>query len=156
MRKGVVLAIVIENTRRQPRLPTAQLRGLLYKILQALGCPKAEVSLVCVDDAAMLELNSQWRNKAKTTDVLSFSQLEGLVLDPQGELLLGDIVISMPCASRQALARGHSLADEMARLLVHGTLHLLGHDHIHGGRQAKRMKVLERRLLDALGVTIAL
>ncbi len=101
-------------------------------------------------------LNRTWRNKDKTTDVLSFSQLEGMAFESFGPRLLGDVVISMPTALRQSQSRGHSLEVEMARLLVHGVLHLLGHDHVHGGRQAKKMRTEERRLLAALGIDIAL
>jgi len=132
------------------------LRAYIKTILNALGCPDAEVTLCCVDDAAMRALNYSWRGKDKTTDVLSFSQVEGFEAPGGGPKLLGDVVISMPTAARQALARGHSLEEEMARLLVHGILHLLGHDHVHGGWQAKKMRAEERRLLNALGVDIAL
>jgi len=104
----------------------------------------------------MRALNNSWRGKDKTTDVLSFSQMEGVRPQGDGPDLLGDVVISMPTALRQAVARGHTLEEEMARLLVHGILHLLGHDHVHGGWQAKKMRAEERRLLMALGVDIAL
>jgi probable rRNA maturation factor len=104
----------------------------------------------------MRALNNSWRGKDKSTDVLSFSQVEGMAVPPGGPHLLGDVVISMPTAARQAVARGHTLEEEMARLLVHGILHLLGHDHVHGGWQAKKMRAEERRLLAAVGVDIAL
>jgi probable rRNA maturation factor len=132
------------------------LRALIKTILSALGCPDAEVTLCCVDDTAMRALNNSWRGKDKSTDVLSFSQVEGMAVPPGGPHLLGDVVISMPTAARQAVARGHTLEEEMARLLVHGILHLLGHDHVHGGWQAKKMRAEERRLLAAVGVDIAL
>lgn len=136
-------------------MPSPWLRAQFKIILNALACPKAHLTLLCVDDATIQELNGTWRNKPKVTDVLSFSQVEGDVPFPQGcDPELGDIVISMPCAQRQATARGHSLTAEMARLMVHGVLHLLGHDHVHGGRQAKRMRDEERRLLAALKVDI--
>ena len=64
--------------------------------------------------------------------------------------MLGDIVISLDTAARQATQAGLSLDQEMQRLLVHGVLHLLGHDHVHGGPQARRMKAEEARLLQVL------
>jgi probable rRNA maturation factor len=87
-----------------------------------------EVSLV--DDAEMLELNAGYRGKNKPTDVLSFSQLEGDAMPFGGEeLLLGDIIISIDTAARQAQELHHSLSHEIAFLTAHGTLHLCGYDH---------------------------
>lgn len=103
----------------------------------------------------MQALNHTWRHKDRTTDVLSFSQLAGAAWPGAGPVHLGDVVVSVPCAARQAAARGHSLEAEMARLLAHGVLHLVGHDHVHGGTQARRMRAEEQRLLTLLGVDIA-
>jgi probable rRNA maturation factor len=117
-----------------------------------LGCPRAELSIVITDDATIHDLNRQWRHKDRPTDVLSFSQVEGLCPGaPSEEQLLGDVVISLETAARQAKELGHSLEQEVQRLLVHGVLHLLGHDHVHGGWQARRMQGEERRVLRALG-----
>lgn len=103
------------------------------------------------DDAAIREINRTWRHKDKATDVLSFSQVEGEPAPPgTRHVVLGDVIISMDTAQRQAEAIGHSLDDEVQRLLVHGILHLLGHDHVHGGHQARRMKLEEQRLLGIL------
>ena len=108
------------------------------------------------DDPSIHELNRTWRHKDKPTDVLSFSQLEGedATSDapgtPKGLPVLGDVIISTDTAQRQADAFGHSLDSELQRLLVHGVLHLLGHDHVHGGVQARRMKAEEARLLALL------
>lgn len=132
------------------------LRGQLATILSALGCPDAEITLICVDDVRMQDLNRTWRGKDKTTDVLSFSQVEGFAVPGMPIMMLGDIVVSMPTAARQAERIGHDLTTEMARLLVHGALHLLGHDHVHGGRQAKKMRDEERRILALMGVDIEL
>ena len=96
-----------------------------------------------VTDEAIQLLNAQWRGKNKSTDVLSWPQSE------PGEPLtspLGDVVISLDTAERQALARGWSLEDELALLLVHGILHLLGHeDDTEEG--SEKMKEVERRIL---------
>ena len=106
--------------------------------------------MVIMDDPGIHELNKTWRAKDKPTDVLSFPQAEGKVSSDDFVPCLGDIVISAETAARQAESIGHSLEDEYRRLLVHGYLHLLGHDHVHGGHQARIMKQEEDRLLEVL------
>ena len=103
-----------------------------------------------MDDPGIHELNLTWRSKDKPTDVLSFPQAEGKVKPGDFVPCLGDVVISADTAARQAKTIGHSLEDEYRRLLVHGVLHLLGHDHVHGGHPARIMKEQEGRLLDVL------
>lgn len=117
-------------------------------VLRALGHPRAELSLALVDDAAIAALNERDRGRAGPTDVLSYSLLEG----PHSERragLLGDVVISVDTAARQARRGRRSLDDECLRLLVHGVLHLLGHDHERDD-EARRMRGEERRVLRAL------
>jgi probable rRNA maturation factor len=97
----------------------------------------------------MRSLNRTWRNKDRTTDVLSFPLREGRFLHIQPDML-GDIVISVPAAARQADEAGHSLTVELERLLVHGLVHLLGYDHEQGIREARGMKRKERQLLKKL------
>ncbi len=94
----------------------------------------------------MRTLNSRYRGQDKTTDVLSFSLREGRFPHIQPEML-GDIVISVPVAARQAREEGHALTHEIDRLLVHGLLHLLGHDHERSSREARRMMKKEQQLL---------
>jgi probable rRNA maturation factor len=88
------------------------------------------IDVSVVDDEEIQDLNNQYRGKNKPTDVLSFAQLEGESTFGAGEqILLGDIIISLPTAFKQATAEGHPLPEEMAFLTVHATLHLLGYDH---------------------------
>jgi probable rRNA maturation factor len=94
----------------------------------------------------MRSLNRTWRQVDRTTDVLSFSQREGQFPDIQPQVL-GDIVICLPQAERQARDAGHSLVREIDRLLVHGILHLLGYDHERSSAEAVRMRRKERQLL---------
>ena len=98
----------------------------------------------------MRTLNRVWRNVDRTTDVLSFSQREGQFAEIRPELL-GDIVISVPQADRQARKAGHTLAREIERLLVHGLLHLLGYDHERGPAEAGRMRRREREFMKRIG-----
>jgi len=122
--------------------------GLLERraeaVLGALACPDAELSITLADDAEIAELNRSFRDRAGPTDVLSFSLLEGEHADFRGGLL-GDVVLGVEVAARQAEERGASLDEELARLLIHGVLHLLGHDH-QAPDEARRMRSEERRL----------
>lgn len=138
--------IGIRNNLRKKKLPTAAYRRKLARLLRSFGWPDAELSVLFVGDRGMRTLNHTWRGKDKTTDVLSFPLREGRFSNIQPEML-GDIVISIPVAVRQAKAAGHSLAAEVERLLVHGLVHLLGFDHEQGRREARRMKRKEQQLL---------
>ena len=118
-------------------------------LLAAAGLRDADLSILLVGERAMRSLNRRYRGKGRTTDVLSFPlrEGEGTVVP---HLLLGDIVISVPVALRQAREAGHPLLAEIDRLLVHGFLHLLGYDHERGGAEERRMRARERRLREAL------
>lgn len=131
-----------------PRVDLARLRARAERALGALCHAGSELSVALVDDAEMAELNGRFRGRPRPTDVLSFSLLEGEHSE-RGGALLGDVVIAVETASRQARRAGHSLDREVARLLVHGLLHLLGHDH---ERPAERraMRAEERRLWRAI------
>ena len=112
--------------------------------LRGLGHARSELSLALVDDDEIAELNRGYRAKNRPTDVLSFSLVEGDHADFRGGML-GDVVISVETARRQAGARHRSLDEEMARLLIHGVLHLVGHDH-EEDEDHRRMRAEERRL----------
>ncbi|HTG01088.1 MAG TPA: rRNA maturation RNase YbeY [Nitrospirota bacterium] len=123
---------------------------LLSSLLRRSGAPDAEVSVLFIGDRAMRSLNRTWRGIDRTTDVLSFSQREGRfpLIQPQ---LLGDIVISLPQAERQARNAGHAVSWEINCLLVHGLLHLLGYDHEKNAADAAIMQRRERLLLSRTG-----
>jgi probable rRNA maturation factor len=115
-------------------------------LLSVVGKNSVQVSVVLTDDKAIHEFNMQWRGKDKPTDVLSWPlyEPEDIASITEGEI--GDVVISVETATRQAAARGWELSDEMALLLVHGTLHLLGHeDDTEEGSNA--MRTIEASLL---------
>ncbi len=109
--------------------------------LRKMGVSRAELSLALVDDSRIRELNRRYRNQDKPTDVLSFP-----LQDPLWPDLLGDVVISVDTARRQAERRKVSVAEEIQTLLVHGILHLLGYDHEVSRAEAVRMQRKEREL----------
>ena len=116
----------------------------------ALESAKPEVSILLLDDPGIAALNGQYRGKLRPTDVLSFplytaEELAGLQPD-----VLGDVVISVETAARQAARAGCALWEEMTRLLIHGILHLLGFDHENDAAAARAMRTLERRILKAV------
>ncbi len=107
----------------------------------------AEISVLFCDDAFIRELNRKWRGIDKPTNVLAFPTSG----DPRARPLLGDIVIAFETASREASEAGRPLRDHAAHLLVHGFLHLIGHDHA-GAAEAAAMEALERAILGRLGI----
>jgi len=127
----------------------AGIRASLRKLLSLTGQQNAEVSVLLVGDTAMRTLNRRYRGKDRTTDVLSFPLREGRFSRIQHHVL-GDIVLSLPAAARQAKAAGEPCRVEIDRLLVHGYLHLLGYDHEESRAEAGRMEGRERRLREAL------
>lgn len=118
------------------------------RLLGALRRADAELSVLVVSDREMRRLNRVWRGRDRSTDVLSFSQTEGEGGSPGG--LLGDVVISVDTARRQAAERGVAVGTEADRLLIHGVLHLLGYDHEVSPAEARRMQRRERALARAL------
>ena len=110
----------------------------------ALGARKRSLTVALADDKRVQVLNKRDRRKDKPTNVLSY---------PSGEkLFLGDVVLARQTIWREARAQGKDPADHVAHLVVHGTLHLLGHDHETGEADAERMEALERRILAKLGI----
>lgn len=121
--------IVILNRQTKHPIRTKAFERLLRELLARYRKPEAEVSLSFVGERAIQTLNRKFLKKDKPTDVLSFPLGEKA---PDGKFYLGDIVISVPVAFRQAREKGHSLDREMRLLAIHGFLHLLGYDHFEG------------------------
>lgn len=128
------------------------LRRDIDALMAGVGEGGSSLSLSFVRDPAIRELNRLHRGKDEATDVLSFplepDEADG---DRVAERLLGDIVISIDTAGRQAEAYDASLQTEVRRLLIHGILHLLGHDHLEPEEQAT-MEAEERRLADIISM----
>lgn len=119
------------------------------QLLTEIGESGAELSLTLVRDAAIRELNREYRGKDKPTDVLSFPFGDaGPATQPRQ---LGDVVISVDTARRQAADYDAPLQREIYRLLIHGVLHLLGHDHVLAA-QRRAMEREERRLAGAIAL----
>jgi probable rRNA maturation factor len=133
---------------RAARLDRVLLRRRVLRILREIGHSRSELSVCLVDDEEIAALNRSWRGRSGPTDVLSFSLCEGEHRHHRGRLL-GDVVIGIETAAREARRRHRGIDDEVARLLVHGVLHLVGHDH-EDESEARRMRTEERRLRRAL------
>ena len=130
------------------------LKAAAHQFLTALKLADRELSVLVVTDRAIRVLNREWRGKDKPTDVLSFG-LSGSrkpeAGSPKAGQPIGDVVISLDTARRQASEGGWTLQVELRRLLAHGLLHCLGHDH-ETPRQAKQMAAAERSLLGEDGM----
>ena len=142
------MPVSVDNRHSALRVDTRALGKHLRTCLKALGRPRASVDVSLVDDAEIAALNAQYRNVQGPTDVLSFAfgddDTVALPVD-----LLGDIVISLDTAQRQAAMVGvadYGLWHETVFLATHGLLHLLGHDHQESA-QAELMEALERQLM---------
>ena len=127
-----------------PGFDRTLLEAQAQTLLRELGHGESELSISLVDDEEMTALNRHFRSEAGPTDVLSFSLLEGDHTEFRGQLL-GEVVIDVEVAARQAARQGPGLGDEMTRLLIHGTLHLLGYDH-QREEEARVMQAAEDRL----------
>ncbi|MGC8837545.1 MAG: rRNA maturation RNase YbeY [Anaerolineae bacterium] len=112
-----------------------------------------EMAVVLTDDAEIQALNRRYRGVDEPTDVLAFAESEPtgpFVTSPEGECYLGEVFVSLPRAEEQAQEEGHSVEEELALLVVHGTLHLLGYDHETEEERAE-MWALQERALRAVG-----
>ena len=140
--------IDIESNSASPAIPPLdQLEAWVTAALRSQDLEEAEVSLYIVDEAESQELNGQYRGKNKPTNVLSFpADIPAEV----GVPLLGDLVVCAPVVEREAQEQGKSLAAHWAHMLVHGSLHLLGFDHIEDA-DAETMEQLETEIITGLG-----
>ncbi|WP_447978060.1 rRNA maturation RNase YbeY [Candidatus Nitrospira bockiana] len=141
------MPVLVRSRLRRTRILMPSLERLTQRILRLTGHPAATVSIECIGDRRMRALNSQYRRIDATTDVLAFALREA---PGPSTSLLGDVVISIPQAIRQAYQQAHSPSQEVAALLVHGLLHLLGYDHERSAAEARRMHTKEAAILARL------
>lgn len=146
------MPVRLTNRVRNGGIDTRGLRTTAQTLLDSLGHGRSTLSLSLVRDPAIRALNRQYRGKDRATDVLSFPLLEPAELAGGTEpKLLGDVVISVDTAVRQAADYDAPLRRELERLLIHGILHLLGHDHA-AAAERRRMEKEERRLAERIGM----
>lgn len=153
------IKVVIRDQQKQVKVPTG-IRMLVRRCCNALLTLEkfegpAEIDVTFVDDEEIRRLNKQFRQKDEVTDVLSFPLGENGQYDrnpESGAALLGDVVISLPRAQKQASDYGHSFQREVAYLTAHSVLHLLGYDHVNGGIEAVRMREKEETVMNLLGL----
>lgn len=142
------MAVLLRSWTRRFRIRRSTLTFVAQRILKAVGAPSAELSVELVGDRRMRRLNRDYRHRDCPTDVLAFPMREGC--GPTTPLL-GDVVVSLETAVRQANAGGRSLDEELVRLLTHGVLHLMGYDHERGAAEANRMRRKELAVIRSLG-----
>ena len=116
-----------------------------------MDCPDGELSILIVDDFQIEAMNRDYLDRSGPTNVISFPMREGEFLDitPQ---LIGDVVISIETAMKEAELAGISMEDRFNQLLIHGILHLFGYDHEKSKEESDKMENKSHELLDMLGV----
>ncbi|HQK89826.1 MAG TPA: rRNA maturation RNase YbeY [Smithellaceae bacterium] len=144
------MKIRIANRQKRTKIDSRRIRGNVIRLLRLIGCAEKEISISFVDDEAIRLLNRQYLRLDKPTNVLSFSLEEGECgkINPG---LLGDVVISVDTALRDAKQGGFTLEEEILFLIIHGLLHLTGYEHVGTSRaNALKMKKREKELFLAL------
>lgn len=156
------MQIWFKDRYRKIKIRSGEMIRLVEKVLSEMGEHSVEVGLTLVGDTEMQGLNRQYRGIDQPTDVLAFpmrgkgktrgknNKMSDLGQPDTGHSLLGDIVISVPTARKQAFQQGHSLQREMTVLIIHGLLHLLGYDHERSIFEARMMKRKEKKLLQVV------
>ena len=146
------MPVHVQSHVRRVTFNQARLDRLAGAILSDVGAASGELGILFVGDRRMRGLNRRYRGKDRTTDVLAFPMREAPTphLPVATPAMLGDVVIAVPTATRQAKQGHRSLDEELTVLLVHGILHLCGYDHEWNEKEARRMHRRERRILRSL------
>lgn len=140
------MGILIDDRQKRHKISKIKLQKKAQAILNALGSHEGELSILLVDDSEIKTLNKDYLNRSGPTNVIAFPMKEGDFLDINPQLL-GDVVISMETAGREALQSGISTEERFAQLLVHGILHLFGFDHEKSEQDARKMEKKSDELL---------
>ena len=141
------MAIWFQTHLRRVSVRATTIQRVAQSILVQAGHPTAQLGLSLVGKTRMRSLNRKYRGRDYPTDVLAFPMES---MGEQTEVFLGDVVICLPVAIGQASRFGNSADQEILRLLIHGTLHLLGYDHEQSPREATRMHRKERTIVQKL------
>ena len=140
------MSISIQNRQKLLTVDVGRVRRSLKRLLKELGFKDREVSLLLVADDQIREITTNYLQKDRPTNVISFAMTEGAFGDVHPEIL-GDIILSVETAARDAMAGDIDFMDEVEFLLIHGLLHLLGYNHENvESREVEKMKKLEREL----------
>ena len=148
------MKVYIKNQQRLLKVNQQKIASLLRKALHLLRLHRAELSILFVNDRRMRVLNSQYRGVDRTTDVLSFPQSADFSIHDSRftthEFVLGDIVINLPRAKKQAIENGLTFNEELKRLLIHGLLHLIGFDHERNQYAETKMQKKSKEILNQI------
>ena len=143
------MGILIDNRQNSHRISLAKIRRKARVILDALGSPEAELTILLVDDATIARLNRQYLSRAGPTNVIAFPMREGEFADVSPQLL-GDVVISVDTAEREGIEAEIALEVRLDELLVHGILHLFGYDHEKNDADARVMAKKSTALMELI------
>ncbi|UCD86370.1 MAG: rRNA maturation RNase YbeY [Desulfobacterales bacterium] len=141
--------ILIEDRQNRYRIAQKKIKKKAKTILDALECPNGELSILIVDDPEITKINETYLGRSGPTNVIAFPMQEGPFREINPDLL-GDVVISLDTAAREAQQDRISVESRFDQLLVHGILHLFGFDHEKTPEQAKDMMIKEEKLLKLL------
>ncbi|PKN85155.1 MAG: rRNA maturation RNase YbeY [Deltaproteobacteria bacterium HGW-Deltaproteobacteria-1] len=142
--------IQIENQQKRIKIDKRRIRRQVNELLKLLDCANMEISITFVDDASIRQINKQYLAKDRPTNVISFPLQEGEFSDINPEML-GDIVISVDTAGRDAVRGNLSFEEEILFLIIHGLLHLKGYNHENTSiADAMKMKKKEKELFFTL------
>ena len=140
------MAIFIHNKHSEIQIDNLDIKKKVDAIMANLNCLDKEISILLMGDDDIRQLNKEFRDYDKPTDVLSFPQNSDEDPPIPGEMILGDIAISLDKAKIQAKEHGLKLKEELILLLIHGILHLLGYDHEISEHEEKKMRNKTREL----------
>ena len=143
------MGVLIENRQDKYKIKKNNLKEKAQAILDALGSPDSELSILFLDDPQIAVLNKKYLQREGPTNVIAFPMREGAFAEINPDLL-GDVVISLETAEKEGLAAGMSMKDRLGELMVHGILHLFGYDHEASETEAIRMEAKSRELLKQL------
>ena len=143
------MEVLIDNRQSRHKISPKTIQQTVRVVLSALDFPDGEISILLMDDPQITILNQKYLDRQGPTNVISFPMREGEFshLTPH---LLGDVVISMDTAAREAQEAGLSKARRFNELLIHGILHLFGYDHENSEKEARRMEDKSQELLELI------